>query len=554
MAHSSISSAADPMALQAAGARKSLSHGDSPADERQVAPSLPSGGSRTPAPSLLYEGPEPAELRSKAPPTFVDLHLGSVMLHVNTNEAEFDLNPILNTPLQRLADIRYRQDIAGELELPAVIAAVNEFAEYMRHSRKSEERSLKAYFGYEKKFWFLDGARQYCAAVDGVAAAFDALELKSAGLQRMRAYVTEYAHSPEYVALKNEVLALIEMLAEVRYCVWIDGGEVTVYPFGGERDYSEAIHDTFAKFQKNAVRDYRVAYKNSESMNHVESWIVDLVARRYPDKFSKLDAFAQRTAYKDAGVVKFDHEATFYLGYFNYIARFREVGLPFCYPDVTTEKGAIFGDGIFDLALAEKLEQNGLSVIQNDFRLDGQERIIVVSGPNQGGKTTFARMFGQLHYLAVLGLPVPARAAKLYLSDEIFTHFERSEDITTLRGKLEDDLFRMHEILDKATPRSLIIMNEIFSSTSLQDAMKLGARIIEKLSALDAYCVCVTFIDELSTINEKTVSMVSMIDPKNPAVRTFRVERHIADGLAYAHAIAEKYEITYEWLMRRVPS
>jgi DNA mismatch repair ATPase MutS len=231
----------------------------------------------------------------------------------------------------------------------------------------------------------------------------------------------------------------------------------------------------------------------------------------------------------------------------------KSAGLPFCYPDVSADDKRTDAEAAFDLALAARLVPRHAAVVTNDFGLSGPERIFVVTGPNHGGKTTFARMFGEIHYLASLGYPVPARRARLFLPDQVFTHFEREEDLTARHGRLEDELYRIRDVLRDATSSSLLVMNESFSSTTLGDARFIGERVLDTMTGRGMLGVYVTFVDELASRSHAVVSMVAGVVPDDPAERTFTVVRRPADGLAYAAAIAAKYGLTYRQLRQRLP-
>ncbi|MBO0837207.1 MAG: DNA mismatch repair protein MutS, partial [Actinobacteria bacterium] len=463
----------------------------------------------------------------------------------------YDLAPFFRLPLRDAAAVGYRHEVMRDLE--ANRAAVTEFAERMHTVREALAQADRLRYRYQKETWFLDAARGYCAAVTGLARSLERADLASRGLTGFREYLRGYADSAGFTRLRRDADDVAAALDAVRYCVTLKGSRVTVARYDGEADFSADVVTTFAKFARGAVRDYRARFRTWPDMNHIEEQIADRVARLFPDEFAALDTFAgAHGGFRDATVTTFDRQVQFYLAYLDFTAPMKAAGLEFCYPDVTTQHKGTDVKAAFDLALAAKLAPGYDTIVRNDFRLSGEERILVVTGPNHGGKTTFARMTGQLHYLASLGYPVPAKSARLFLPDRVFTHFEREEDLATLRGKLADELHRIRDVLEDATGDSLLVMNESFASTTLRDATFIGERILRQMTELGLLGVYVTFVDELTTATGACVSMVGGVNPDDPAERTYRIERRPADGLAYATAIARKHRLTYPQLAGRL--
>jgi DNA mismatch repair protein MutS len=505
--------------------------------------------------SILFDRPQQTAgaIRSEQPSFFADLNLDQVVGSITADRDDYDLEPFFYSPLCNAETVRYRHEALRDLERDGVRDAVEAFAERMRVVRRHLKLADEFRYRYEKQRLFLDGAGIYCEAASALAGKLDSLEFGSRGFRALRDHLVEYRDSEPFVSLAGATKHLQQELAMVMYSVDIRGNRVTVDDYGGEPDYSAKVEETFERFQQGAVKDYRARVRTSVGLDHVEAQVLELVAKLHPELFAALDEYRTRhVGFLDPTLAAFDREVQFYLAYLEHIEPLQGAGLPFCYPQVSSSSNEMWADDAFDLALANVLVPDGGEVVLNGFRLEGAERIIVVSGPNQGGKTTFARMFGELHHLAALGLPVPARDARLTLADEIFTHFEREEEIANLRGKLEDDLVRVHEIIEQASAESVLVLNESFASTTLDDALFLGTELIARITALGSLAVYVTFVDELASLNEATVSMVATVDPQNPAERTHRVVRRPADGLAYASAIAEKHGLTYETLRRRV--
>lgn len=505
--------------------------------------------------SVLSNTNVEAPQRLEAPGYFRDLHIDQILDALVVGYEEFDLKPFFQAPLPNVDAIEYRHEVNRDLDDRGILAAVLQFTEQIAVVREHLRAASKMSYELQKKRWFLQATETYVDAVDSLLRDLRSLALQSQALNAFRQYVNDYCTSDHFIDLRHSTKQRLAELGSIDYTVLIRDNRVTVGTYEASPDYSEEIREVFNKFRQAPDREYQFNVSDRREMNHVEARILDLVASMHPQVFASLDEFFEtRQDFADETLVRFDREIHFYLAYRRLVEGLRSRGLTFCLPTVSDRDKASHCSAGFDMALAIALRNSDAGVICNDWYLTGSERLIVVTGPNQGGKTTFARMFGQLHHFAAIGCPVPGTDANVLLVDWIFTHFERGENLGDRRGKLQDDLVRIHEIVTSVTPLSLVIINEIFSSTTLQDAAFLARQVAEALLGHDAICICVTFLDELARLGEQTVSMTSQVDPSDPGKRTFKIARRPADGRAYALSVAQRHGLTYESLKARIPS
>jgi hypothetical protein len=188
-------------------------------------------------------------------------------------------------------------------------------------------------------------------------------------------------------------------------------------------------------------------------------------------------------------------ELGFYLGCLSLRDRLLAMGLPVCYP-VPAALGTqrLDAGGLYDASLALTL---GGPVTGNDVAADGRQ-LIMITGANRGGKSTFLRAVGQAQLMLQAGMFAPARELSGSACSGIFTHYKREEDATMERGKLDEELDRMSAITDWIRPGGLLLCNESFASTNEREGSQLAREIIRGLTEAGIRIVFVTHLYDLA--------------------------------------------------------
>ena len=199
-------------------------------------------------------------------------------------------------------------------------------------------------------------------------------------------------------------------------------------------------------------------------------------------------------------------------------------------------------------------------IVRNDVCMDRDRRISILTGPNQGGKTTYTQMVGLCQILAQVGLWVPAADACISPVDNIFTHYPIEESLAKATGRFGDEAQRLGQIFKRATRHSLILLNESLASTSPGESVYLAQDISRILRRMGTRAIFATHLHELAAAvpqlnaeadgDSGVVSLVAsrLRDGEDGEQRSYRILPGPPMGRSYAREIASKYGISYEQL------
>lgn len=216
-------------------------------------------------------------------------------------------------------------------------------------------------------------------------------------------------------------------------------------------------------------------------------------------------------------------ELAFYLGCMNLHGTLAGKGEPLCFPspEASPEKCLSFR-GLYDPCLS--LSVSG-RVVGNKIAADGK-KLILITGANQGGKTTFLRSLGQAQLMMQCGMFVAAETFRASLCTALFTHFKREEDSSLKSGKLDEELARMSGIIDHLTPWSIVLMNESFAATNEREGSEIARQVIVPLLEERIRIVCVTHLYDLARsfyVNRGGSTLFLLAEREESGTRTFKL-------------------------------
>lgn len=257
-------------------------------------------------------------------------------------------------------------------------------------------------------------------------------------------------------------------------------------------------------------------------------------------------------------------ELMYYIRFAEYIEKMKEAGFSFCTPQtMPSEERGMQTEGLYNLKLANEIrlhpgDRTAKDVIGNTLDFSKERRIYILTGANRGGKTTFTQAVGLAYVLAQGGISVPALSFSYSPVDNIYTHYPADENETMDLGRLGEETKRFRELYQAATRKSLLLLNESFSTTSYEEGYYIARDVVRALKYLGVRTIYNTHMhklaEEIEVLNREETAedmAASLVSQSREGNRSYRIVLAPPEGLSYARDIALKYGVTFEQLREK---
>lgn len=493
--------------------------------------------------------------------TYKDLALHELCNTISTDSSNQELiQSILRQIPSRYATIQYRQEIFRDFwekdemceELEMILEKLNILKEFMNHRRPDAEK--------KPSIWeLLDYLREleiYIEILEKMEQVLQKYKPQSQGLKQIAERVNAIVENGQLEQLKQslsdlraDISTTKSMTLGINFTSDLYPQDVVILGFHNSKiapklNFKEQYDNRYLKSGRYEKRDPLLNMLTREIEGHLSKEIRRM--KRVFQEYISLDGYF---------LVELCSELRYYLLMTKFGRNLKAKGNLVCIPELKEHSNTVNMKGVYNIRLAINGEEN---IVRNDFAFSEKERLYILTGPNRGGKTMLTQGIGIAALMASLGLFVMAESYEGFPFTRILTHFPADENETVNYGRLGEEAIRIQQIVKGADSRSLVLLNETYSTTCASDGLYLAKDLVHVLKNRNVATVFNTHIHELARMtsemnqwegNSDVVSIImEIIDNKN----TFRVLRSEPDTSSYARNVALMYGITYEQMIESI--
>jgi len=448
---------------------------------------------------------------------------------------------------------RYRREVYRDIKSCGLYEALNSFCAEYAEFRDLERIKNDSGNDLQKPIWHFYGINKYTGAVDALLTDLENAEITSEGFRLLKEKLSEITRKPGYGEMKAEAGRLSEDLKEINVTAVYENGRVTIdiEDDTPEEEYENFLHSIDSTNEKEFINPF----KTTNGLTGFEQEIAKIVTKRNTDLFKRAEKlFKDADKYEDPVLQLLADELPFYLLFYGFQKRLEARGCCFAEPGRDEDK-PMEARGLYDLALTCVNLEKDREVVSNDMKYDREESFFVLTGPNQGGKTTFARSLGQLVYFTKLGLDVPAESANVHYFNDLLTHFSVEESVETGRGKLMEELVRLSPMMKHNVNNAFVVINELFTTAANYDAIIMGKNVLDHFINENCRGIYVTHLKELCDAETKEsegkiTGLSAQLDENG--IQNFKILKKSVAYESCAGNQIQKYRLGYEQLKERL--